>query len=100
VAGIGNGTGGNLCDRISAIMSELPKTARHQKSTQYQEQDEPHQEDRCQAEEVTCIFESFHRFISSNSSAKQVPLMPGRENLKLLGRYMRTGTRRAVFYIT
>ena len=63
MAGIRNRPRCDLLDRIAAVVSVLPKTARDENAAQHQEQNAPHQEDQCQTEEVTCIFEGFHSWI-------------------------------------
>ncbi len=63
MAGVRNRPRCDLLDRIAAVVSVLPKTARDENAAQHQKQNAPHQEDRCQPEEVTRIFEGFHSWI-------------------------------------
>ncbi len=50
----------NLTDRVAPVMPVFPKALRDENAAHHQEQNATHQEDRCQTEEVTRIFEGFH----------------------------------------
>jgi hypothetical protein len=60
VAGEIHGSGGNLADGISTVVSILSKTLRHQELTHSQKQQAADNENRSQPKEVPCIFEGIH----------------------------------------
>jgi len=61
VAGIVDGAGGELGQSVPAVVAVLSKTARNQKAADAKKREDANQEDGCQPEEVSCIFEGIHK---------------------------------------
>ena len=63
VTGKGNRMRGDFGDCVAPVMAVLPKAARDKEASHQQEEDYAYQEDRCEPQQVSCIFEYFHRCI-------------------------------------
>lgn len=61
MAGEVDGTGSKFRQRIPAIVSVLPKTARNKKTANSQKGNKTDHEDGCDPEKVACVFQNAHR---------------------------------------